>query len=201
MALIVLFALVPVIVYLDTNVFAETMSEESLTESLHNGLLLVAIVAFLAGLRRNPDARGYLALATTLFGCMFLREYDMIMDAIWQGFWKVPAVAVLGVGITITLRNRGTVAVPFVQHMQSRQGTFVLVGVLLLVVFTRLFGTGALWEGVMGEDYSPAYKAAIQEGLELMSYLLIAYGSCASYLTNFGRAHPPSAGLRPARLP
>jgi hypothetical protein len=56
----------------------------------------------------------------------------------------------------------------------------MLIGLLQLVIFSRLFGTGSLWEPVMGDSYQPGVKSIVQEGVELMSYALVLYGSALS---------------------
>ncbi|KKL07204.1 hypothetical protein LCGC14_2588350 [marine sediment metagenome] len=62
-----LVALVPVTVYLDTTVLGDGVSEESLTEHLHNVLLAVAVAIFVLGAYRHVGMRGDLTLAATLF--------------------------------------------------------------------------------------------------------------------------------------
>lgn len=187
--LAVLIALVPVIVYIDVTILSDSMSEESLTEFLHNALLFMSIAFMVAGVFKFTSARGYLLLVTTFFSCLFIRECDAWFDHIWQGFWIIPALGVLAVGIVLVYRNHETLTEPLLRHFETRSATFIYIGVLLLLIFTRLFGTGTLWEAVMGSSYSSSYKAAIQEGLELMSYTLIAYGSLMSYIGRFGLSH------------
>ncbi len=187
--LAVLIALVPVIVYIDVTFLSDSMSEESLTEFLHNALLFVSIAFIVTGAFKFALARGYLLLVATFFSCLFIRECDALFDNIWQGFWIIPALGVLTVGIALVYRNRGTLTEPLLRHFETRPATFIYIGVLLLLIFTRLFGTGSLWEAVMGSSYSSSYKTAIQEGLELMSYTLIAYGSLISYIGRFGLSH------------
>ncbi|MFT6089454.1 MAG: hypothetical protein ACJAWM_001470 [Sulfitobacter sp.] len=187
--LAVLIALVPVIVYIDVTILSDRMSEESLTEFLHNALLFVSIAFVVTGAFKYALARGYLLLVATFFLCLFIRECDALFDNIWQGFWIIPALSVLTVGIALVYRNRGTLTEPLLRHFETRPATFIYIGVLLLLIFTRLFGTGSLWEAVMGSSYSSSYKTAIQEGLELMSYTLIAYGSFISYIGRFGLSH------------
>jgi hypothetical protein len=184
--LAVMIALVPVIVYIDVTILSDSMSEESLTEFLHNALLFVSIAFIVAGAFKFALARGYLLLVATFFSCLFIRECDALFDQIWQGFWIIPALGVLTLGIVLVYRNRGTLTEPLLRHFETRPATFIYIGVLLLLIFTRLFGTGSLWEAVMGSSYNSSYKTAIQEGLELMSYTLIAYGSLSSYIGHFG---------------
>ena len=56
-----------------------------------------------------------------------------------------------------------------------------IVRLLIVLVFSRVFGSHLLWRELMGGDYDWAYKAIIQEALELSGYILIAYGSWLAY--------------------
>lgn len=186
--LCLLLAAVPLVVYLDTNVISDQMSEESLTELLHNIGAFIAMVCFYRGAQTHPDKRAFLVLGGTLFAILSIRELDFLFDNIVQGFWLYPALAVLALGILIAWRNKGTFIAPMLHYLTGREATFVYLGFALLIIFTRLFGTGDLWEGVMKDSYHPGVKAAIQEGLELLSYLLIAYGSVTSLRAGFSGA-------------
>lgn len=186
--LCVLLAAVPFVVYLDTSVISDQMSEESLTELLHNAGGFVAAVCFYRGAQIHPDKRAFLFMGGTLFAIISIRELDFLFDYIVHGFWLYPALAVLALGIIIALRNKGTFLSPLLNYLTGREATFVYLGFALLIIFTRLFGTGDLWEGVMKENYDPRVKAAIQEGLELLSYMLIAYGAVVSLRSGFAGA-------------
>ncbi|WP_349237600.1 hypothetical protein, partial [Sulfitobacter sp. 15WGC] len=89
-----------------------------------------------------------------------------------------------------------TTLLPMLHHLQTRSATFVYIGVVLLLFFSRIFGTGALWEAVMGAAYDPQIKTTVQEGTELLAYLLIAYGAVLSHLHGYGA----QAALQERRL-
>ena len=59
--------------------------------------------------------------------------------------------------------------------------TYIFIGLLIIIVFSRAFGTGSLWHDIMGDDYDTLYKNIIQEGLELFGYGLVLYGSMLFY--------------------
>ena len=119
---------------------------------------------------------------------MLIRELDSVLDNVWHGFWVYPVSVVLVVGAIAAYNNRATILRPMLQHYATRSGTMIYVGFFLLIVFSRLFRTGSLWEAVMGLSYDRKFKGVIQEGTELMSYMLITYGSCLAFFTTFGES-------------
>ena len=48
---------------------------------------------------------------------------------------------------------------------------------LIVLIFSRIFGTGDLWRAILKENYIGHCITAIQEGLELLGYLIIFYGA------------------------
>lgn len=177
---------VPLIIYIDALFLPNINTENSITEQLHNVMLLVACGVFGIGAFKYPTLRGYLLLATTLFVCMLIRELDALLDKISHGFWVYPAFSVLTIGTFYAYKNRKTILRPMLRHYATRSGTIIYIGLVLLLFFTRFFGTGSLWEAVMGSSYDDSFKGIIQEGTELLSYTLIAFGSCLALLTAFG---------------
>ncbi|ORU90542.1 MAG: hypothetical protein A6F71_06140 [Cycloclasticus sp. symbiont of Poecilosclerida sp. M] len=113
---------------------------------------------------------------------MFIRECDGFLDAISHGFWKVPANIVLGVSIYYAYKNKNTLFQPLLTHNQTREFTFIYIGLLVIMVFSRIFGTANLWQYLVDDNYHRFYKKITQEGLELFGYTLVFYGSMLLHL-------------------
>ena len=43
-----------------------------------------------------------------------------------------------------------------------------------LLVYSRLLGMGAIWKGLLAEQYLRVFKNAVEETTELLGYVLIA---------------------------
>jgi hypothetical protein len=84
--------------------------------------------------------------------------------------------------IVYAARQRGTVIAPAIESASTKPFAYLIVGLLLVIVFSRAFGTGQLWEEVMGEDYRRIYKSVIQEGIELLGYVLVFFGALTTFL-------------------
>jgi hypothetical protein len=173
-------------IFVDATILHNSLSEKSISQFLQSSFILLSSAFFALGAVRYPLKRGYLTLVAALFGCMFIRENDAVFDLIQHGFWVVPVFCVLIASGWYIARNRSTVIDPFLCHLEGRHSTLVYTGFFIVIVFSRLFGTGSFWDAVMGNDYSPSYKSIIQEGVELLGYALILHGSCMSFFGRFG---------------
>jgi hypothetical protein len=184
--LVVLMIAVPLVVAVDVVWLAHGVKEHSVTEFAQEGLLLLSAILIGLSVRRNTESRGFLVLVAGLFTAMFIREADVYFDMIAKGSWLYPALAVSLLAIVYASRQRGTVIAPLVSNLRTKSFTYIVVGLILVVLFSRLFGTGQLWQAIMGEDYRSLYKSIIQEGLELLGYVLICFGCVSYYLQKPG---------------
>lgn len=172
---------VPLVIAIDVVWLGHGVTEHSVTEFSQAGLLLVSLILIFATAWQNPDSRGFLVLVAGLFAAMFIREADIYFDLLAKGSWLYPALAVSLVAIVYALKHRDTIITPMIDFSITKSFTCVAVGLLIVVLFSRLFGTGQLWQAVMGEDYRKIYKSIIQEGLELLGYVLICFGWARIY--------------------
>lgn len=181
-----LVTLVPTItIYSDVVLMKHGVSERSLTECLQEFLILMSFVLFCHRAQRSHQFRGFNLLVSGLFGAMFIREQNNLLDSCCGGAWPVFIVmlAVLIIGY-VQLSHRHSVIPGMVAFVCSRSSSYILFGFVVLV-FSRTFGSGqVLWRPMMQGEYCHAFKDALQEGLELFGYLYVGLGSwfywCAS---------------------
>lgn len=185
LAILVLFPAISV--YIDLKVFGNGVGEISLTEISQEIILLSVALFFFLGAWKKPLARGFLLLAGGFFGCLFIRELDLFLDAVWHGFWFWPALSTaLASVLAARFAFPGTTLQPLADFIDSRPYMLMLVGLVSLLVFSRTFGSGRLlWHHLLPESHGFGMKAAVQEGLELYSYTLIFYGSLLFYRSDF----------------
>jgi hypothetical protein len=169
---------VPLIVYIDSVVLGDGVSECSITEIAQEVLLLLSAVVFFVAATRHPESRGFFVLVGGCFATMLVRELDFLFDVIHHGAWLYAAISTTAASIAVAFTNRDTVFEPMVAYLGSKSWIYVTIGLLIVLVLSRLFGSGRLiWNVVMGGGYRAEYKAIIQEGLELFGYIFIFYGS------------------------
>ena len=165
------------IINVDFFVLENNLSERSLTELSQQLLLLCSVGIFIWSARKVEESRTLFVLIAGFFGCMFLRELDYYFDMIVHGFWFYPTILLASLVITYAVMHRSYLVSSVKEFSQTNAYFNILMGLVVIMIFSRLFGSGTLWKEVMNEDYQHIYKTIIQEGLELFGYLFLFIGS------------------------
>ena len=165
------------IVWLEALHLGQQVPEWGYIESAHLFLLLTSAGLVALRMRSRPDERGFLALLGGLFLSMATREADWLFHRIAPGAWVYFALAVAGISIAYALRRHDTIIPTLVRRFGSKAYCFLLVGLLIVLLFSRLFGTKEFWVPFMGDLYRPELKSRVQEGVELLGYVLVFYGT------------------------
>jgi len=165
----------PLTVYLDVVVFGNGLAEASLTEFVQTLALLAITFLYAQVAWRHKNRRGFFVLASGFFASMLIREQDQFLDDINDGAWVYPALLVAVCATSYAVIKCGdTIIVPAADFIRSSGFFPAVAGLVILLVFSRVFGSGNLiWEHVMGNNYKHLYKSVIQEGLELLGYLFL----------------------------
>jgi len=153
------------------------LSERSLTELFQQLLLLASVAIFTWSAAKIEQSRTLYILIAGFFACMFLRELDYYFDMIVHGFWVYPTVLLASLVITYAVKHSENFINSVRVFSQTNAYFNILVGLVIIMVFSRLFGSGTLWKDVMNDDYHHIYKTIIQEGLELFGYVFVFIGS------------------------
>jgi hypothetical protein len=171
--------IVPGLVFIDSVIIGDGVGESSITEFTQETLLSISAMCFGYAAWRHENSRGFFMLIAGFFSCLLVRELDSVFDSIRHGFWFWPALLVALVSITsVMIYCRDTVFGAMVDFVDSRPYFFIIFGLVIVLFFSRVFGSGEiLWKHLMSSDYETLYKRALQEGLELLGYIYVAYGS------------------------
>lgn len=168
---------VPLALTLDTGLFHDRVSETSVTELSQELLLLGSTGLFWHLSARRPFGRGFYTLVAGFFSCMFIREQDAVFDLISHGFWVYPALLVTAITLTLAAFQRKTILPAMAAATHSVPFTHIMIGLAILLFFSRVLGTGSVWELVLPAPHHSLVKNMVQEGLELLGYILIFYGT------------------------
>ncbi|MDH6017382.1 hypothetical protein [Vibrio splendidus] len=153
------------------------VGEVSATEMLQQLLLIVTSGSFAYLAIEKREVKHAALLISAFFAVLFIREMDFWFDKIVHGAWVVPALLVAGSAIFYAIKNGKRTIDQLALILASPHMNLLVTGVMLLLVFSRLFGMGSFWHNVMGDDYVRVVKNIAEEGTELLAYCLIAFAS------------------------
>ena len=175
--LIGLMLLAPAAVTLDLKLMANGIPEASMTEYAQELLLLLTAGGFFLLARRHRELRGFAILVGGFFATLLIRELDSYFDQIVHGFWKYPATLWVCFVLQRVIRHRATVLPGMASAARSPGFARLLVGLAVVIGFSRVFGTTSLWKLVLdGAPEAVLVKNVVQEGVELLGYLVIFSG-------------------------
>ena len=168
--------------YIDISA-AGRIKDASYTENLQETLLVFSSAIFIY-LAKKKSARGLLLVAG-FFACMFIREWDAVFDDIFHGAWKYVAIPT-AVGFTYCALKEGLQKVwdDLAGFMSNKSYDVIVAGLIIVLVVSRMLGSKAIWLLMSGPDFKYVFKTFIEEGLELLGYMVIFAGSVRYYLEN-----------------
>lgn len=145
-------------------------------------LLLASSLLFLVTAPRIKALEGGLWLVGGFLFTLLIREFDAWSDMIFHGAWKYIALIWLCT-LALIIAKRGcrqTVVAGLVHFMRHRSYCLMLFGMVLLLVYSRLYGMKSLWELYAGNqcDSWRNIKSFSEESMELIAYMLIFWSSC-----------------------
>jgi len=82
LALTVLMLLTPLVLFVDTTVLSNRLTEISITEFMQAFFILVPSIIFYKASSTQIESKGLFILISGLFTMMFIRELDYFLDAI-----------------------------------------------------------------------------------------------------------------------
>lgn len=170
-------ALMMGVVYIDVNWIHANLRETSLTETSQEILLAIIAVLFFWQAVQRPGQRGALILTGGFYSCMLIRELDFLFDKIAHGAWIWPALATFLICVVMALRHPQQTLAGLVQFLRNTNWQMMATGLLIVLVFSRLFGMSALWENLMLDGYNRMVKNMAEEVCELLGYAFCTFSS------------------------
>ena len=166
---------------------AARTSEFSPIELLQNLLLLWCVAAFGWIALRDRLRRALAVACAALFGVCLVRELDFFLDFyLVDNLWQVLGAIILSVALVYIGRHREKLEQGWRRSWPSAGLALILGGLILLFPYAQLIGHGALWQGIMGDNYVRVVKVIVEEFIELGAYGLMAIGS-AEFLYAWSR--------------
>lgn len=179
LALVVIIA--PLCLFIDLNTLGNNISEASLVELTQLVFLFLSASCFFYLAYKKVDDRAFAILAAAFFLTMLIREMDAYFDVIVHGFWKYIAAPIALSALVYAYQHGEKTIVAMSRFMRSQAGVVMVIGLVILLFYSRLMGMTSLWKGLMGDAYIRVIKNAVEESAELLGYSLI-FAASARYL-------------------
>lgn len=169
-------------IWLDIFVFNTQILETSFTEVSQEAMLLFCALLFWLS-PAVPGYGGFKALAGGFFACLLMRELDGLFDPISHSAWCWPfmLIALTSISTAFNGKNRAMTLGTLAAFTKTPMFGTISTG-LGILVFSRIFGMGALWHEILGDGYARLAKTTVEEGVELLTYAMWLAGSLEFYL-------------------
>jgi len=156
--------------WLDLAVFQTQLLEVSFTEIAQEVMLFVCAALFWTA-PGSASERGFKTLAGGFFACLLMRELDGLFDPISHSAWCWPFCAIALICIWKAFKSgRAQNSLEALAAFTRTPMFGSLSTGLGILIFSRIFGTGALWHIILDEGYARLAKTAAEEGIELLTY-------------------------------
>ena len=171
-----------VFVVLITSIDIHTLGyipENSLTERTQEALLAISILIFLYRVRKEESNGLYLVIGLLL--CMLIRERDAFFDNIFHGAWKFIAIPSALFMLYLSLKKGLKAACQhLISFFNTPAYTLLFAGLIIVLVISRIIGMRFMVHIISGPHFSQGIKSFLEEGTELLGYLII-FTSSLSY--------------------
>jgi hypothetical protein len=169
-------------IWLDIAVFDTQMLEVSFTEITQELMLLGCALLFWFS-PANEGQKGFNVLAGGFFACLLMRELDGLFDPISHSAWCWPFMLIAITSFTIALKPANRLDTLRALATFTKTPAFgTLSTALCVLVFSRVFGMGALWHLILNEGYARLAKTTVEEGVELLTYAMWLVASAEYFL-------------------
>lgn len=151
----------------------QDFSESSYTEYTQEGFLFLTICLFIFCFFKKTELKILSILFSLFFAVHLIRELDSIFDNIIHGFWIYPSLIIIIVSFFILIKNYNKFFEEFNLIHKSYPFGIFLCGLVILHVFSRIYGTSSTWKYALEDEYLRIIKDASQESIELLGYSFI----------------------------
>jgi hypothetical protein len=152
-------------------------SEYSFTEFYQEVLFILSSLFFFITASRFEDSRPISILFGGFTMVAFCREFDFLTDSIGSSFWGVTGGIVILTVFILSWNSRKNLTKSYYEYYNSKAFAYMISGLLVTFLFSRLFGKGDFWKTLMEDGYMRSVKNAGEECVEAMGDILIFISS------------------------
>lgn len=163
---------------IEVDMLKQSVREGSFTECSQEILVfLTAVVAAVVGFMK-PRIRALAYVFSAIALVSLIREMDAFLESnLFDNAWQLFAIIVILPTLWFAYKNLSKLINQFYDISITFSFGLILVGAIILHVFSRLFGRASVWKALMTEEkYIRAVKDTAEEGTELLGYAIIFMG-------------------------
>lgn len=146
--------------------------EITLTEIGQELILFLMFVFYWFVSRKRPEIKAVAMLLSLFFLASFIREFNFLVEQ-----WIYLVLPVLSGFIWVLVKNLSKLEIQLQRFFSIPASSWLVAGVLITFVFSRLFGRSKFWRLLYHDDSYRLAKAATEEGIELLGNTLILIGA------------------------
>ncbi len=150
----------------------EYFSEVSRTEFAQSAILLVLFVFYLFLGKRYRDVQPVSNFVSLFVLISLIREQNNFIN-----WWFWPVLLLLFVAAWLLWRDFNKIKKATIEFFSQPASIWLFSGILVTYVFSRLMGRSKFWLLYYDESTYRFAKSAVEEGLELMGYLLMLFSA------------------------
>ncbi len=168
---------------IEFDMLQRSFKEDSLTERAQEAILFLStlLLGFIA--YKFPRFRVFAIMFGAFTLVSLIREMDALLETnLFDKAWQVLASLVLFPSLYFLYKN----AKGFVNNIVALSDTLafgvIMLSMLILHVFSRLYGRKVIWKALMGKDqFIRSVKDASEECIELLAYSILLIGIVELY--------------------
>lgn len=151
--------------------FKENSGTEYFQELL---ILIVALLSYFVAYTFKSFRYFFIGLGS-FAAVSLVREMDAWLEThLFDKGWQFMALLILLPTMYLLIKNRKKFVKQFTKVSKTAYFKMLILGGLVLHVFSRLYGRKVIWKSLLGEkDYRRVIKDASEESIELLGYLMI----------------------------
>lgn len=153
------------------------VGEHSFTEYSQSLILLLTIGTFCYIIMKHENEKPFAYMAVGFFTAMLIREQNSLLDSMGAHLWETLVAIVFVIAFVLSRRSGTPFAPVFSTYLRSRAGQIMAVGLVILLFYSRFFGMSIIWASLLDDGYVRTVKNAMEEGTELLAYVLILYAA------------------------
>lgn len=146
--------------------------EITLTEIGQELILFVLFVFYWLLSRKQSEIKAVSLLVSLFFLASFIREFNFLVE-----HWVYLVLPVLAGFLWVLIKNFRKLEEQLQRFFSIPASSWLVAGVLITFVFSRLFGRSKFWRLLYHDDTYRLAKAATEEGIELLGNSLMLIGA------------------------